>query len=89
MHNRGGEIVESLSVNNNTPMCSGPELVEKFNGMLKTMLRRLCTEQPKQWHRYLNPRLFAYMQGGSAGVDRICTVCTPLRKDSKRTHENT
>lgn len=31
------------------PMCNG--LVEKFNGTLKTMLRRLPSEQPKQWHR--------------------------------------
>ena len=24
------------------------------------MLRRLCNEQPRQWHRFVNPLLFAY-----------------------------
>ncbi|XP_070000758.1 uncharacterized protein [Penaeus vannamei] len=37
-------------------------LVEKFNGTLKAMLRRLCAEQPRQWHRYLSPLLFAYRE---------------------------
>ncbi|KAK3709425.1 hypothetical protein RRG08_067213 [Elysia crispata] len=40
------------------PMCNG--LVEKFNGTLKKMLKRLCNEKPKQWHRYINALLFAY-----------------------------
>ena len=38
-------------------MCNG--LVEKFNGTLKTMLRRLCNGQPKQW---LNQLLLAYRE---------------------------
>ena len=42
------------------PACNG--LVEKFNGTLKRMLRRLCHEQPRQWHRYINPLLFAYRE---------------------------
>ena len=42
------------------PMCNG--LVEKFNGTLKAMLRRLCSEQPKQWPRYINAVLFAYRE---------------------------
>ena len=42
------------------PMCNG--LVENFNGCLKNMLKKLSTEQPKQWHRYLNPLLFAYRE---------------------------
>ena len=41
-------------------MCNG--LVEKFNGTLKQMLKRLCSEQPKQWHRYINALLFAYRE---------------------------
>ena len=24
------------------------------------MLQRLCTKQPKQWHRFIKPLLFAY-----------------------------
>ena len=42
------------------PQCNG--LVEKFNGTLKTMLRKLCADQPREWHRFLNARLFAYRE---------------------------
>ena len=42
------------------PICNG--LTEKFSGTLKKMLKRLCTEQPKQWNRYINPLLFAYRE---------------------------
>ncbi|XP_068757966.1 uncharacterized protein [Montipora capricornis] len=42
------------------PMCNG--LTEKFNGTMKSMLKRLCSEQPRQWHRYINPLLFAYRE---------------------------
>ena len=40
------------------PACNG--LVEKFNGTLKRMLRRLCHEQPRQLHRLIISLLFAY-----------------------------
>ena len=40
--------------------CNG--LVGKFNGTLKQMLRRLCHEQPRQWHRFINPLLFTYRE---------------------------
>ena len=42
------------------PVCNG--LVECFNGTPKKMLRRLCNEQPRQWHRFVNPLLFAYRE---------------------------
>ena len=42
------------------PQCNG--LVERWNGTLKTMLKRLCAENPKQWHRLVNPVLFAYRE---------------------------
>ena len=29
---------------------------------MKSMLKRLCSEQPRQWHRYINPLLFAYRE---------------------------
>ncbi|GFO14865.1 Zinc finger protein [Plakobranchus ocellatus] len=41
-------------------MCNG--VVERFNATLKTRLLRLCSEQPRQWHRYINPLLFAYRE---------------------------
>lgn len=42
------------------PMCNG--LVERFNGTLKLILKRLCAERPKDWDRYLGPALFAYRE---------------------------
>ncbi|XP_069139803.1 uncharacterized protein [Argopecten irradians] len=42
------------------PMCNG--LVERFNGTLKQMLRRMCSERPRDWDKYLNALLFAYRE---------------------------
>jgi hypothetical protein len=60
-----GEISRLLSIKqlNTTPyhpMCNG--LVEKFNGTLKNMLRKMCAERPQDWDRYLNAVLFAYRE---------------------------
>jgi transposase InsO family protein len=60
-----GEISRLLSIKqlNTTPyhpMCNG--LVEKFNGTLKSMLRKMCAERPQDWDRYLNAVLFAYRE---------------------------
>ena len=37
-------------------------MVERCNGTLKSMLKRLCQDQPKQRHRLINPVLFAYRE---------------------------
>jgi len=42
------------------PQCNG--LVERFNGTLKSMLRKLCVERPADWDRYLEAVLFAYRE---------------------------
>ncbi|XP_067659772.1 uncharacterized protein [Haliotis asinina] len=42
------------------PMCNG--LVERFNGTLKTMLKRLSAERPQDWDRYIPALLFAYRE---------------------------
>ena len=42
------------------PICN--RWVERWNETLKSMLKRLCLDQPKQWHRLINPVLFAYRQ---------------------------
>ena len=42
------------------PKCNG--LTEKWNGVLKTMLKRLSAERPKDWDRYIDPLLFAYRE---------------------------
>ena len=52
--------IRRLTISPYHPACNG--LVEKFNGTLKQMLRRLCHEQPRQWHRFINPILFAYRE---------------------------
>ena len=59
------EVTRLLSIKQliTTPyhrMCNG--LTEKFNGTMKSMLKRLCSEQPRQWHLYVNPLLFAYRE---------------------------
>ena len=57
------EVTRLLSIKQLTttpyhPMCN--DLTETFNGTMKSMLKRLCSEQPRQWHSYINPLLFAY-----------------------------
>lgn len=52
--------IKHLSSTPYHPMCNG--FVERFNGTLKGMLRKLCQEQPKMWDRYLAPLLFAYRE---------------------------
>ena len=42
------------------PQANG--LCEKFNGTLKKMLRRMSSERPSDWDRYLEPLLFAYRE---------------------------
>lgn len=42
------------------PICNG--LCEKFNGVLKKMLKRLCEKRPKDWDRYIDAALFAYRE---------------------------
>ena len=41
-------------------MCNG--LVEKFNGTLKSMLKRMTHERPRDWDRYIPALLFAYRE---------------------------
>ena len=59
------EVSKLLSIKGLTstpyhPICNG--LVERWNGTLKSMIKRLCQDQPKQWHRLINPVLFAYRE---------------------------
>ena len=50
--------IKQLATTPYHPMCNG--ITEKFNETLKTTLKRLCSEQPRLWHRYINPLLFAF-----------------------------
>ena len=69
------EVSRLLSIRQMTttpyhPMCNG--LVKSFNSTLKRMLKRLCSEQPKQWHQYIDALLFAYRE-----VPQECTDFSP------------
>ena len=52
--------LKQLTTTSYHPACNG--LVERFNGTLKRMLRKLSEEQPKQWDRYIPALLFAYRE---------------------------
>ena len=59
------EVSRLLSINRPTTtpfhsICNG--LVERFIGTLKKMLKHLCNEQFRQWHRFVNLLLFAYIE---------------------------
>ena len=41
-------------------MCNG--LVERYNGVLKSSLKKMCEERPRDWDRYIDPLLFAYRE---------------------------
>ena len=63
-------------------MCNG--LVEKFNGTLKCMLKRLCSEQLKQWNRNINALLSAYREVSQASTG--FSPFEPVQADSQGSH---
>ena len=48
------------------PACNG--LVERFNGTLKQILRRICADRPSDWDRYLASVLFAYREAPQSSM---------------------
>ena len=59
------EVSRLLSIRNLVSTPYHPQtngLVERFNGTLKAMLKKLCAERPKDWDRYLESVLFAYRE---------------------------
>lgn len=52
--------IRSLTTTPYHAMSNG--LVERFNGVLKKMLKRMCQEQPKMWPRFIDPLLFSYRE---------------------------
>jgi hypothetical protein len=50
--------IKSLTTTPYHPSCNG--LVERFNSTLKKILKKLCSDCPKQWDRYLPAVLYAY-----------------------------
>ena len=53
-------LMKQLTTTPYHPQCNG--LVERFNATLKTMLKRMCSESPKDWNRYKAALLFAYRE---------------------------
>jgi hypothetical protein len=39
------------------PCCNGK--CERLNGIIKAVLRKVCSDQPKEWHRFIPAALFA------------------------------
>jgi len=59
------EVSRLLSIRNLVSTPYHPQtngLVERFNGTLKAMLKKLCAERPRDWDRYLESVLFAYRE---------------------------
>ena len=50
--------IKMLTTSPYHPCCNG--LVEKFNGTLKSILRKICTENPKDWDRFI-PALLSHI----------------------------
>ena len=58
--------IKQLTTTPYHPQCNG--LVERFNGTLKTMLKRMCAEKPKDWDRYIDALLFAYREAPQESI---------------------
>ncbi|KAK7092164.1 hypothetical protein V1264_009758 [Littorina saxatilis] len=52
--------VKGLTTTPYHAQCNG--LVERFNGTLKSMLKKLCHEKPRDWDRFVPALLFAYRE---------------------------
>ena len=52
--------IKQLTTTPYNPKCNG--LVERFNGTLKSILKKLCADRPEDWDRYLPAVLFAYRE---------------------------
>jgi hypothetical protein len=65
------EVSRLLSIRQLTTTPYHPQtngLCERFNGVLKQMLRRMCDERPQDWDRYIAPLLFAYREVPQASL---------------------
>jgi len=66
--------VRQLTTSPYNPACNG--LVEKFNGTLKSMLKKMCSERPTDWDRYIAPVLFAYREATQESTGPHSSCCT-------------
>ena len=71
--------VKQLMTTSYHALCNG--LVERCNGTLKLMLKRLCAERPRDWDKHLGPAVFAYREvpQQSSRFSRLsCCIVGPL-----------
>ena len=67
------EVYRLLSVKQSTTSpyhAMGNGIAENFNKTLKNLLKKIASEKPRDWHRYLGPLMFAVRDtphGGSTG----------------------
>ena len=61
-------------------------MVERFNGVLKAMLKKMCNEKPKDWDRYINPLLC--IQRSTSGKFGIFSVRIAEWQDSPRSYDD-
>ena len=52
--------IQSLATTPYHAMRNG--LVERYNGVLKSSLKKMCEERPRDWDRYISLLLFAYRE---------------------------
>ena len=73
--------IKDLTTTPYHPICNG--LVERWSGTLKSMLKRPCQDQLKQWHRLINPVLFAYREvpQESTGLSPFHLLCGRLVRE--------
>jgi len=65
------EVGRLLSIKQLTTTSYHPQrngVVERFNATLKTMLKRMCSERPKDWDRYIDALLFAYREASQESL---------------------
>ena len=58
--------IKQLTSTRYHPICNG--LVERNNGVIKKILRKMCAEQPRQWDRFLPALLFALREIPSSSL---------------------
>ena len=57
-----GEVYRLLDIRQSTTTpyhAMGNGIVENFNKAIKNLLKKVSAEKPKDWHRYLDPLMFA------------------------------
>ncbi|XP_069106410.1 uncharacterized protein [Argopecten irradians] len=82
--------VKQLFTTPYNPKCNG--WCERMNGVLKSMLKKMCQERPKDWDRYIPAVLFVYREVPQAStgfspfelLDRLEETCKIARESLRQ-----